>query len=145
MSRRLLTGFLAATVLAAGCATQSPTAEQLVPVPSAQVLATPVAGATPARVTVIRDVGIVGAGVFFHVYLDGVRIASLGQGQWHTFNVEPGEHQIGVMPTDLLGTHRPKTVETLWRPGQSVVYRVGGAENLSFYIARDPRATAPGD
>lgn len=132
---------LVIVAIAAGCATYSPAPEEVVPVPASQIHALPVVtSANPARITVIRDLGFSGGAVHAHLSLDGVRLASLGPGERFEFAVDPGEHQLSVIPTDFFGGHKPTVVEAIWRPGQRVLYRTGVNGNMVSTLIRDVSA-----
>ena len=132
---------LVIVAIAAGCATYSPAPEEVVPVPASQIHALPVVtSANPARITVIRDFGFPGSAVLFHLSLDGARLASLDRGERLEFEVDPGEHQLSVIPTDYFGGHKPTVVDAIWRPGQRVLYRVGMSGNMVPSLIRDVSA-----
>lgn len=81
--------------------------------------------AEPARVQVVRDVGLVGFPWSVHVALNGRRIATLGLGEIIEFQLDPGAHQLSATPTEPLGMGQPKVLEVTLAPGQKVVYRIG--------------------
>ena len=59
------------------------------------------AAANSAEVTVIREKRVFGMGFSMQVLLDGVVIARLKAGQYVTFFVDPGIHEIGIPKSAL--------------------------------------------
>lgn len=136
------TSILAATLLACTTATQVPTANELSPAPKAQIY--PQLAPThenAATITVVRDVGFTASLVHFHVAVDGIPVVALAPGEYFSFLVDPGDHQLSVIPTNVFAQRKPTALAATWRPGQQVLYRVGMDANMAVTLMRDPRET----
>ena len=127
----LAAGLMALT----GCATSPPT--DPIAAPADRVFLAPVP-APSGQVTVIRDTGFVASGVYMHIWIDGVKAASLNPGEMATFQLSLGEHQIGAIPTNI-GDRKMLTQEFILKEGRPELYRVGVDGNLNVVLNREMR------
>lgn len=94
---RLLPISLVAFVsLLAGCSTTSVPIEQATPASADRVMLYQQSGPGLGRVTVVRDSGMLGAGCYATVFIDGERAARLETKEKVTFFLTPGEHLLGA-------------------------------------------------
>lgn len=77
-----------------------------------------------AHVFFIRDIGFMGGGVYQHLYIDGGKVASLDPGEKVEFNLTPGEHIFGVIPTDPVGTHFLYSIDQDLKKDKQYFYRI---------------------
>ncbi|MDP2026451.1 hypothetical protein [Sulfuriferula sp.] len=108
-----------------GCASSAIPLADSKPVPSARLFQTE--NRLPdgnSRVVFIRDTGLIGSGVYNHVYIDGQLAASLNPGERAEFVLVPGTHIIGVIPTNPFGTFALNTIDQDLKPDQSYFYRI---------------------
>ena len=80
--------------------------------------------ASNATATFVRDVGFVGGGVYQHLFIDGVKSASLDPGEKVEFVISPGEHIFGVLPTDPFGSSSMNSIDQDLKVGRQYFYRI---------------------
>ena len=113
-------------LLLAGCATEPTPIAAALPAPPSRVLApTLVAGQQSSTLTVVADRGSYMATSNVLVKLDGVRVATLKEGEMASFQIAAGERQISADYDWNLGQKKPKMAEFIAQPGQRIVFRVG--------------------
>lgn len=124
----LLIATLAAVCV--GCATAPPQR----PTAAAHVYDLPaVTSAAPARVQIVRDAGF---GGWVNLSLNGRKIASLGEGEFVEFALDPGEHQLSTIAANLAVLRTPTVLGITLVPNQQAAYRVGfdgWTPNTVFY------------
>lgn len=122
--KKLISALLFLLVLS-GCATSVIANKDAKPVPADRIFlngALPVEG--NARTLFVRDVGLVGSGVYQNIFIDGRKAASLNPGEKVEFILPPGEHIFGVIPTDAFGTHALNTIDQDLKPDRKYYYRI---------------------
>ena len=80
--------------------------------------------ASNATATFVRDIGFVSGGVYQHLFIDGVKSASLDSGEKVEFIISPGEHIFGVVPTDPFGSSSIKSIDQDLKLGRQYFYRI---------------------
>ncbi len=80
--------------------------------------------ASNATATFVRDVGFVAGGVYQHLFIDGVKSASLDPGERVEFVISPGEHIFGVVPTDPFGSTSINSIDQDLKLGRQYFYRI---------------------
>lgn len=116
---------VAAAIALSGCSTTSVPVREAVPAPQAQIYLKerlPVQG--NARTIFVRDTGFIGSGVFQHIFIDGVKVASLNPGEKVELIVPPGEHILGVQPTDPFGTKTLMSIDQDLKADRTYFYRI---------------------
>jgi hypothetical protein len=80
-----------------------------------------------ARVFFIRDAafaGLFGAGLYHHVYINGVKAVSLNPGEKASFVLAPGEYIFGAIPTDPFNQHSLNSIDQDIKANRQYFYRV---------------------
>jgi hypothetical protein len=129
----------ASLMLVSACATSPVPRGEATPVPSERILFTVLPkSADPAHVVFVRDTGFVGAGVNYHLSINGQRAASFATGERWEVKLDPGTYLFGVIPTDLFGAHSEYILDQTLLPGQGYQYRLlsTGAGKGGFRIQR---------
>lgn len=92
-------------------------------------------------IVVTRDAGAFGSGCYFGVFVDGEAAARIGPGEIVRFQVDSGEHLIG-MGGDPAGRGLCaidgvpfREVQATLKPGQTRKYRVSGDMGAGFSIS----------
>lgn len=125
MSYRTGTAVFLALILMAGCATTAISPKAAKHVPAERIyLAEKLPAEGNVRVIFVRDTGFSGSGVYQHVFIDGNKAASLNPGEKVELIVSPGEHILGVVPTDAFGTHALNTIDQDLKSGRMYYYRI---------------------
>lgn len=128
MTFRLLPISLAAAgALLVGCSTTAVPIDQATPAPVGRVMLNQQSGPDLGRLTVVRDSGMLGAGCYATVFIDGERAARLGTKEKVTFYLTSGEHLLGAAleGAGLCAANPGKRErDVLIKAGQPKVYRV---------------------
>ncbi|MDH4100384.1 MAG: hypothetical protein OEV28_07390 [Nitrospirota bacterium] len=77
-----------------------------------------------AKALFVRDVGFTGGGVYLHLFIDGIKAASLNPGEKVEFVLPAGEHIFGVVPTDPFKTHLMNTIDQELKAEKQYFYRL---------------------
>lgn len=127
---------LAVTIFAFGCATSPVQLAKSRSVPSDRLLpafhrfAQP--GASKAKIIVIRDAGVLGAGAKAKLLVDGAPVATLWPGERVKFFIPAGDHILGVAPQpQLMGALSETSSST--SAGRTYHFRISISET-SFKI-----------
>lgn len=113
-----------ATLLLAGCATIQTPSDKAVSVPVNRVYFQSASAQPFSKITVIRDTGFQGGGVYVHFFLDEKRAASLDTGEKLTITVLPGQHTLGVHLTDPFGAEAVYSIDQNLISGNTYQYRI---------------------
>lgn len=122
--KAIVLGFIVLTGIS-GCATTPVTTKEAQAVPGDRILRTerlPIEG--NAQALFVRDGGLLGAGVYQHLFIDGKEAALLNPSEKVEFVLSPGEHIFGVIPTDPFGTSSLNTIDQDLKPGKRYFYRI---------------------
>jgi hypothetical protein len=86
------------SLMAAGCETSPTGMSNSRPVAKERIVQLPVAAHSehPARVTIVRDVGLAGSGASARLTLNGKPVALFRPGEAVTFSLDPGEYVFGI-------------------------------------------------
>ncbi|MGP0910339.1 hypothetical protein [Serratia sp. CY81593] len=88
--------FVAAIAFLSGCATQAVLPNQAKLTPQERIFKHQSPINDGAKLIIVRDSGMLGAGCFAGVYIDGVRSASLNPGERVDLYLPAGEHNIAM-------------------------------------------------
>ncbi|RYM60033.1 hypothetical protein BSR03_16405 [Serratia proteamaculans] len=88
--------FVIAIAFLSGCATQAVFPDQARPAPKERIFKYQSPIKDGAKLIIVRDSGMLGAGCFAGVYIDGVRSASLNPGERVDLYLPAGEHNIAM-------------------------------------------------
>lgn len=117
--------FTIAALGIAGCATSPIPVNQAQSVPADRVfLQEQLPREGNSFAVFVRDVGFLGSGVYYHLFIDGKKAASMNPGERVEFVLTPGEHIFGVIPTDPFGAHAFNTIDQDLKPNRQYFYRV---------------------
>jgi len=123
---------LAYAALLSACATRPTPVAEVQPIPADRVVAFEAAdaGADSARLTFIRDKGMINSGCYAGLYINGTLAGRVGTSETATFTVPSGEVQIRVA-RDPQGRGLCATLkdhwtqrETVLKPGQHKTMRI---------------------
>lgn len=112
--------------LVAGCATTPQPIDRAAAVPAERVFlrsAMPPANGS-AKAVFVRDTGFVGSGVSQHLYINGVKAASIDPGEKVEFALVAGEYIFGAVPTDPFDLVTPNSIDQTLQAGRSYFYRI---------------------
>lgn len=127
-----------AVLILTGCGTSPIQVSDATPVPTSRIdaeLSKP--GADSAKVTVVRDSGLLGGGCLFGFYVDGKLIARLDTSERHSVELPAGEHVLGAAAVGRAlcsGENRRREVATILKPGDSKVYRMSVEQGMGLTI-----------
>lgn len=128
MAARALTAAAVALCLT-GCMTSTRLVgpSQAKPVPASRMYVDGLTAEKGGEVNVmfVRDVGFVGSGVYVHLWIDGVKVASFDTGEKLTVPLKPGPHLFGAIPTDIFGMTDMTVAESTLLSGEDYAYRLG--------------------
>lgn len=119
---------VAALLGLSGCASTPLQTGDSTPAPGERVFLTeklPLEG--NARVVFIRDAafaGFFGAGLYHHVYINGVKAASLNPGENASFVLAPGEYIFGAIPTDPFNQYSLNSIDQDIKANRQYFYRI---------------------
>lgn len=123
--RSILVGLGA--LMLSGCATTLIPVEKAVNAPADEVFAFQAkAPDATARITVLRDSGMVGSGCDIGVYVDGTKAANLGAGEKASFWVRPGVRNvsIGSSNSGICAGLALRTLSAELQPSEEKVFRI---------------------
>lgn len=116
---------LLSLVFVSGCSTTAVQVRDAVPAPQTQIfLKNNLAAQGNARAVFVRDTGFIGSGVFQHIFVDGMKAASLNPGEKVELILVPGEHILGVQPTDPFGSKTLMTIDQDLKANRTYFYRI---------------------
>ena len=121
-----------------GCVTATITPEHPSQVPAERLFEMPTARSdSPARITVVRDVGRIGSAVYVHVSIDGKEVAALNPGESFEADLDAGQHLLSAIPTDVFGVEKPVVLDVQLHPKQALLYRIGFQPSGPMVFYRD--------
>jgi hypothetical protein len=131
---------LFATVPLAGCATAPVSLAQAKAVPSDRIYAFAQAPGSVGSITFVRDKGMMGAGCYMAVFINGQRAAMLDTGEKVTVTVAAGRVNVGAGPDGAglcgsgMATRNKREVQVIVDVGDRLIYRVAtnGGGDLSI-------------
>lgn len=91
----------------------------------------------PAKLVVIRDVGLQGIEHVFELWINGIFLVEMKAGESYTLPIDPGSIFIETRMFNVLGTVSPVQVETVLVGGNSYFYRAGIDGQLKLHLLRD--------
>lgn len=128
-----------AVTLMSGCATSPVTELDANQVPPDRVLAYQTVSGPHGAITVTRDSGMLGAGCFLSLFVNGTEAAKVGTSEKVTIELAPGRWNIGVGFDSGIcgGASSRRAVQVFVEAGDQLHYRLATAgDNLSI-VATD--------
>jgi len=126
---RVLLGVGAVVVMLAGCATTPIPLVDAKPVPPNRIFTqTSISARDTSSITVVRDIGYLGAGCDFGFYLDGRLVARLAAGERLSLDVSPGEYILGAATVGRAlcsqGEDQRREIASIVKAGDKKIYRI---------------------
>ncbi len=124
----------------AGCATKPVNVGEAKPAPESRVYGYQAASGSAGAVTFVRDKGMMGAGCYLAVLVNGTPAAMLDTGEKVTLVFTPGRWNVGASPSGAglcgsgLATRNKREVQVTVDAGDQLTYRIaigqGGELNI---------------
>ena len=107
-----------------GCSTTPTPVSQAALAPASRVYYTSADTPEAATVVFVRDSGLVGSGVYHHIFVNDEKAVSLDVGEKAILKLAPGEYVFGVNQTDPFGLWNPFTIDQKLEPNKTYRYRL---------------------
>lgn len=135
MKNLLLASAVALGVSACVMPTKQPQSADVRPVPADRLLAFQTRGATTGTVLVTRDIGMIGAGCYLGILVDGTLAATIDTGERVALQLPAGEHLLtpswvkgrgmcGAFYDEKRMAARRRTAEVTIQAGATKAYRI---------------------
>lgn len=118
--------FIAVALIAslAACATTPIPITKASAVPAERIFVPTTTAGPAAKAIFVRDTGLLGSGVFHHLYINGKLAASLDGGEKIEIRLPPGEYIFGVKPTDPFGSAAVYSIDQQLKQDLVYTYRL---------------------
>lgn len=114
-------------LLMAGCASSAIPVDEASNAPASDVFSFQSKGdSASAKITALRDKGVVGSACDIVVYIDGKKAANLGTGEKASFWVQPGVRNVSIGSSNngLCGGNALRTLSADLKSGEERIFRI---------------------